>query len=65
MSVLIDEYGRPIILFDAEDTKKRIKGVDAYKVYLNYLTISQTSWQLEELLLSLKLLWDLKEWTRC
>ncbi len=32
MSVLIDEYGRPIILFDTEDTKKRIKGVEAYKV---------------------------------
>jgi T-complex protein 1 subunit epsilon len=31
MSVLIDEYGRPIILFDAQDTKKRIKGADAYK----------------------------------
>lgn len=36
MSVLIDEYGRPIILFDAEDTKKRIKGVEAYKVFQNF-----------------------------
>jgi len=39
MSVLIDEFGRPIILFDAEDTKKRIKGVDAYKVILKNFNI--------------------------
>ncbi len=32
MSILIDEYGRPIILFDAQDTKKRVKGQEAYKV---------------------------------
>jgi T-complex protein 1 subunit epsilon len=31
MSILIDEFGRPIILFDAQDTKKRVKGVEAYK----------------------------------
>jgi hypothetical protein len=35
MSILIDEYGRPIILFDAQDTKKRIKGPEAYKVNYN------------------------------
>lgn len=34
MSLLIDEYGRPIILFDPQDTKKRIKGVEASKVQL-------------------------------
>jgi len=34
MSVMIDEFGRPIILFDPEETKKRIKGVEAYKVIL-------------------------------
>ena len=34
MSVMIDEYGRPIILFDPEETKKRIKGVEAYKVFI-------------------------------
>ena len=39
MSVLIDDYGRPIILFDAEDTKKRIKGVEAYKVYNNIILV--------------------------
>jgi T-complex protein 1 subunit epsilon len=31
MSLLIDEFGRPILLFDAENTKQRIKGVEAYK----------------------------------
>ena len=31
MSVMIDEFGRPIILFDSEETKKRIKGMEAYK----------------------------------
>lgn len=34
MSLLVDEFGRPIILFDAQDTKKRIKGPEAYKVIL-------------------------------
>ena len=32
MSLLIDQNGRPIILFGIEDTKKRIKGEEAYKV---------------------------------
>ena len=32
MSLLIDEYGRPIILFDASTTKERLKGVEAYRV---------------------------------
>lgn len=50
MSVLIDEYGRPIILFDPEDTKKRVKGVEAYKVYLKFLISSQISWPQEALL---------------
>ena len=36
MSILIDEFGRPIILFDAMDTKKRVKGPDAYKVLKCY-----------------------------
>ena len=31
MSLLIDEYGRPIILFDAKNTKQRVKGVEAYR----------------------------------
>ena len=36
---MIDEFGRPIILFDPEETKKRIKGMEAYKVKLkNYLS---------------------------
>ncbi len=35
MSIIIDEYGRPIILFDAQDTKKRIKGAEAHKVNTN------------------------------
>ena len=32
MSLLIDEYGRPIILFDSSDTKERLKGAEAYNV---------------------------------
>jgi len=32
MSLLIDEFGRPIILFDAQNTKERLKGVEAYRV---------------------------------
>jgi hypothetical protein len=32
MSLLIDEFGRPIILFDATSTKERLKGAEAYKV---------------------------------
>ncbi len=47
MSVLIDEYGRPIILFETEDTKKRIKGQEAYKVISN-LKISLILWLQEE-----------------
>jgi hypothetical protein len=34
MSILIDEFGRPIILFDPNETKQRIKGVEAYKVLI-------------------------------
>ena len=37
MSLLIDEYGRPIILFDAQNTKERLKGVEAYRVRKNYI----------------------------
>jgi len=32
MSILIDEFGRPIILFDPQETKKRTKGPEAHKV---------------------------------
>jgi hypothetical protein len=40
MSLLINEYGQPIILFDATNTKERIKGVEAYRVRINiYLNI--------------------------
>jgi hypothetical protein len=42
MSILVDEYGRPIILFEAQDTKKRIKGADAYKV-INFNNIRPIS----------------------
>ena len=28
----MDEYGRPIILFDTTNTKERLKGAEAYKV---------------------------------
>lgn len=39
MSLLIDEYGRPIILFDAKNTKQRVKGVEAYRVKNNSINI--------------------------
>jgi hypothetical protein len=32
MSILIDESGRPIILFHDQENKKRTKGPEAYKV---------------------------------
>ena len=32
MSILIDDQGRPILLFNEEDNKKRTKGPDAYEV---------------------------------
>lgn len=48
MSLLIDEYGRPIILFDAKNTKQRVKGVEAYRVIKNQLIFSQISLQQEE-----------------
>ena len=37
MSLLIDEFGRPIILFDSTNTKERLKGVEAYRVRNNYI----------------------------
>ena len=37
MSLLIDEYGRPIILFDTQNTKERLKGVEAYRVRNKYI----------------------------
>lgn len=69
MSILIDELGRPILLFADEDNKKRTKGLEAYKVSIivnsNFIIISLTSLLLEELLQCLNLLLDLKEWTKC
>ena len=29
---MIDEYGRPILLLADQDKKKRVKGLEAYKV---------------------------------
>ena len=37
MSLLINEYGQPIILFDATTTKERIKGVEAYRVRIKII----------------------------
>lgn len=34
MSLAFDEYGRPFIVLKEQDTKKRIKGIDAIKVLL-------------------------------
>jgi len=35
----MNEYGQPIILFDATNTKERIKGVEAYRVIINSFNI--------------------------
>lgn len=35
MSLAFDEYGRPFIVLKEQDTKKRIKGIDAIKVPLS------------------------------
>ena len=43
MSLLIDEYGRPIILFDASTTKERLKGVEAYRVR-NFIFINNNQY---------------------
>lgn len=32
MNIMIDEYGRPIFLLTDQDKKKRVKGLEAYKV---------------------------------
>ena len=32
MSLLTDQNGRPIIFFDTENTKERIKGLEEYRV---------------------------------
>lgn len=34
MSLAFDEYGRPFIILKEQDTKTRIKGIDAIKVRL-------------------------------
>ena len=36
MSLLSDQSGRPIILFDADNTKERLKGGEPYKVNYKY-----------------------------
>ena len=64
MNIMIDEFGRPILLLQDQDKKKRVKGLEAYKVKLNCL-YSLTFWQQDQLHLSLKPHSDLKEWTKC
>ncbi len=41
MSLAFDEYGRPFIVLREQDTKKRIKGIDAIKVLP--ITLRETS----------------------
>lgn len=41
MSLAFDEYGRPFIVLKEQDTKKRIKGIDAIKVLI--ISFSETS----------------------
>ncbi len=43
MSLAFDEYGRPFIVLREQDTKHRIKGVDAIKV--GHALFSEISWQ--------------------
>ena len=35
MSLTFDEYGRPFIVIKEQDSKVRIKGIDAIKVWEN------------------------------
>ena len=41
MSLLMNQYGNPIILFDINSTKERLKGGEAYKVNYKYIIIYQ------------------------
>ena len=41
MSLAFDEYGRPFIILKEQDSKTRIKGIAAIKVY--YITLRETS----------------------
>ena len=34
MSLAFDEYGRPYIIIRDQGAKKRVKGLEAYKVYI-------------------------------
>ena len=45
MSLAFDDYGRPFIVLKEQDTKKRIKGIDAIKVQTS--TPRETYWQLD------------------
>jgi len=38
MSLAFDEYGRPFIVLKEQDSKQRIKGIDAIKVLLSILS---------------------------
>lgn len=35
MSLAFDEFGRPFIILREQESKKRLKGPEAYKVYKN------------------------------
>ena len=39
MSLLMNQYGHPIILFDVDSTKERLKGKEAYQVIILYINI--------------------------
>ncbi len=47
MSLAFDEYGRPFIVIKEQDSKTRIKGIDAIKV--PFPTLSATSSQPNQL----------------
>ncbi len=55
MSLAFDEYGRPYIVLKEQDSRRRIKGVDAIKVII--LLSRETSLPQNLLLLLLDLHW--------
>jgi T-complex protein 1 subunit epsilon len=60
MSLAFDEYGRPFIVLKEQDTKRRIKGIEAIKVL--FTTYSATSLLLSPSLLPLDPLSAPRDW---
>ncbi len=56
MSLLIDKFGRPIMLFDTSSTNQRVKGAEAYRS--NILAARGIATTLKSSMLQ-------KEWIKC